>query len=271
MNSVAAPAANAIPRLAAGRFIGSPLWRASTGARTKFYSRGGIGFQYSTNRQAGTPQSPYRRPFRYGYDMQMRMSMAVVLGVAVLALLGIGGCGISGNVQLSSNENSTTIGDSPTTIAYTSTDINTADVYLTDLPQRALDPGFDLKGVSGQFTQLHMFIDPKAGSTPIENSACSVTVRHVVIADGRIGVYGGGGFLDPNTAPGSKAFGGKIRDATCRLVASSPDFVDRLGSSRFDASFRAPRDDGKARAMAARLRTILDLAAPVAAAKGAGK
>lgn len=189
-----------------------------------------------------------------------------VVAAAAVALMGLTlvGCGVSGRVQLTSNGSGTTIGCSPTEVAYFSTDVNTADVYLTDLPRRALEPNADLKGVSGQFTHLHLFIDPMAGSTPIANSACSATVRHVVVADGRVGVYGGGGFLDPSSAPGGRVLGGKIRDATVRLISSSPDFVDRLGPSRFDAKFRAPRDDAKAKSLGARLRTILELAPPPA-------
>lgn len=149
--------------------------------------------------------------------------------------------------------------------AYAALDGNTADVYMTDLPPAALQPDGDLSNVWGQFVHLHLFVSPKAGQTPIANSACSVTVRHVVIARGQIGVYGGGGFLIPGTDPGDDYLTGSIRGATCRLVALSPGFVDRLGASEFRTTFKVPKDDAQARELAARLSEILGLAKPLPA------
>lgn len=138
-------------------------------------------------------------------------------------------------------------------------DSNTADVYMTDLPPAALEPGADLSDVWGQIIHMHLFVAPKPGSTPIATSACSVTVRSIVIACGEIGVYGGGGFLDPLTEPGEKVLEGAIRGASCRLVAATPGFVDRLGASEFRADFEVPRNDTQARNLAARLGEILAL------------
>jgi hypothetical protein len=152
------------------------------------------------------------------------------------------------------------------TNAYTARDRNTADVYLTDLPPDALKPGADLSEVWGQLVHLHLFVAPKPGSTPIATSACSVTVRAVVIARGEIGVYGGGGFLDPETEPGDSVLEGSMRRASCRLVAKTPGFMDRLGASSFQADFTAARDEPGARSLAARLQEILALTTPVQSA-----
>lgn len=188
---------------------------------------------------------------------------AVSLILATLTS-GMGGCSSLGGIRLTSvkAEGGGTLQLRPRTSAYLAGDRNTADVYLTDLPGEALDPAADLAGVSGQFIHIHLFLTPKAGSTPIDSTACSASVRHVVIADGRIGVYGGGGFLSPNTSPGDRVLTGRLSDATLRLVSASPEFGDRLGPSKLDCAFRAPLDQRLANALAARLDTILAKATP---------
>lgn len=189
--------------------------------------------------------------------VQSRMWM-VTVGLVLLSVF-VTGCTPMAGVRLRSVTSVAggTLEMKPRTAAYLAGDRNTADVYLTDLPATALDPAADLKGVSGQMVHIHLFLTPKAGSTPIDSTACSATVRHVVIADGRIGVYGGGGFLSPDTSPGDRVLAGHISDATLRLVSASPEFGDRLGASRFECAFRAPLDQRLANTLAARLDTIL--------------
>ncbi|MBL8762426.1 MAG: hypothetical protein JNL50_14115 [Phycisphaerae bacterium] len=185
------------------------------------------------------------------------------LVLLVFALAALGGCGSLAGVRLTSvARDGGTLDMRPRTLAYSTADRNTADVYLTDLPAEVLDPGADLKGVSGQLVHIHLFITPEAGATPIDSTACSASVRHVVIADGRVGVYGGGGFLAPSTSPGDRVLAGKLRDATLRLTSAGPEFSDRLGASKLNAAFRAPLDPRLANALAARLDTILANATP---------
>ncbi len=167
------------------------------------------------------------------------------------------GCGTAGTANLRSVSSASNLNATLTTLAYVSTDPNTADVYMTDLPVPALGPDADLAGISGVLVHLHMFITPLAGETPIANSACSATLRSLVIADGHVGVYGGGGFLAPSEAPGGPTFGGTMRDASCRLTTQSPGFADRLGSSVFSSNFRVPKDPRTAKLIEHRLSTIL--------------
>lgn len=141
--------------------------------------------------------------------------------------------------------------------AYRSSDANSAEIYLMDLPDWVLDADADLSAVQGTMTQLRMFIDPSPGDTPIDATACSVTVRHIVIAGGEVGVYSGGGFLDPSDTPGDRTFSGRVKGATVRLVAASPGFKDLLGPARFSAGFTAKKDDALARRMEARFRSLL--------------
>lgn len=173
-------------------------------------------------------------------------------------VLATGGCSWGGgrSVRLDSVTNPTRLRVEMTLQAYTSTDANSADVYMTDLPATVLEPNADLSGLSGNITHLRMFIDPDPGRTPIDPTACSVTVRHIVIANGEVGVYGGGGFTNPGS-PGDSTFSGTVRGATLRLVAASPGFRDLLGATEFEGGFSAKKDAKLARRLEARFRSLL--------------
>lgn len=196
--------------------------------------------------------------------MQTRWLAAVAACLGALFGVFFGGCGSLSGIHLTSvaREGGGSLELRPRTSAYSAGDRNTADVYITDLPAQALDPNADLKGVSGQLVHIHLFITPEAGNTPIASSACSASVRYVVIADGRIGVYGGGGFLNPSTSPGDRVLAGTLRDATLRLVSATNEFGDRLGASKLDCSFRVTLDQRLAGALAARLESILSQTSP---------
>ncbi len=185
-----------------------------------------------------------------------------VLLACLIPTLSLAGC--STFTETTINARSVQSGDMlelvPTIRAYRAIDKNTADVYLTDLPKEACRQGAPLGEVSGQILHLHLFISPEAGSTPIDSTACSVTVRLVVVSRGQVGVYGGGGFLQPDSDPGSADFDGFISQATLRFIYRTAGFNDRLGSSELSGSISAPRDDGTADALAIRLDELLNLA-----------
>ena len=147
-------------------------------------------------------------------------------------------------------------------VVYISEDGATADIYLTDLSADDLDPGRSLAELDGRIVHLHLFIVPLAGSTPIEDSACSVTVRHIVLARGKIGVYSGGGFLFPTRSTDNE-FSARMSGATLRLTAETPGFSDRLGACTLDTSFRARRDESMATRIGQRVNEILLVVRPV--------
>jgi hypothetical protein len=136
-------------------------------------------------------------------------------------------------------------------------DTNTVDLYLTDLPRAALDPTAPLDGITGNIVHIHMFLAPRAGRTPIEDTAQTATVRHLVLSRGLAGVYAGGGFLQPRTSFARDRFAGTMNAGTARLIAADPGFVDALGPARIDTEVLARRDPRTARLIAARLETIL--------------
>jgi hypothetical protein len=172
-------------------------------------------------------------------------------------LLLLTGCTTRTAIEVRSVQNAAMDAPALRTAAYTSSNRNTAEVYLTDLDAAALEPGASLEGLSGRIVQIRMFLEPLAGSTPIEPTACSVIIRHIVLADGEIGIYGGGGFLNPNRRAGRSRFSGTVRGATLRLTGQTDGFNDALGPSRLDATFSARRDESLARRIAARVDDLL--------------
>lgn len=187
----------------------------------------------------------------------MFLRFPALWALAAVALLGIGGCSHEAGVTLRSLGEPVELRGPMRLIAYSSDDPNSADIYLTDLPPAALDPGADLRGLSGQVVHLHLFLTPKAGSTPIASDASTVTIRHVVVASGEIGMYGGGGFLNPSGKPGDDELSASLTGGSCRLLTSTPGFQDRLGLCTFSADFRVPKNDEIASLIEARMTSIL--------------
>ena len=153
-----------------------------------------------------------------------------------------------------------------TTAVYEPTTVAAADIYLTDLPiERLLDPRDNLSGLSGTILQMRLFLVPRAGNTPISNEACNITIRQFVLSSAdtdspEVGVYGGGGFLLPTDEPGGAKVGGTMSGVTLRLLERTARFHDQLGPSEVAGSFSAREDARTSRAIAARLRSLLERA-----------
>lgn len=150
------------------------------------------------------------------------------------------------------------------TKAYMSADRSTADIYLSDLPEAALQTHASLAGVSGTIVHVHLFTLPKAGKTPIDDTASTATVRTLVVSNGHLGVYGGGGFMMPSGRPGGKSMGGSIRAASVRLTGTTPGFDDKMGAAEFSATVSAPLDEPRARIIASRFEELVRMTTPVA-------
>lgn len=182
-------------------------------------------------------------------------------GLLVVLCGVLGGCSFSGGpLTAHSVESTLSLELSPTVRAYRALDQNTADIYLTDIPEPALALGTSLEGVSGQIVHLRLFVSPEAGSTPIDQTACSVSIRLVVVSQGEVGIYGGGGFLFPDDDPGSSTLDGNVEQATMKFIASTEHFADRLGPSELSGSVSAPKDAALAQRLSARMDEIASLA-----------
>lgn len=201
---------------------------------------------------------------------------------AVLAITFAGtlaGCSIfqpdvGGSVEVTNIERTKSMAPTFATAAYRTIDENTADIYLSDLPQdRLSDPRDPLTDVKGSFFHVRIFLVPSPGSTPIDATACNVTVRHLVLAGPArtlraatdapaLGLYAGGGFLMPDADIGDATFGGRLEQVSHRLVREGPGFTDLLGPGLLTGRFAAARNDAVARALAARFDQLVNLLPP---------
>lgn len=180
-------------------------------------------------------------------------SALVVAGGLFAAVLALAGCsGVthsSGSGRLTSVEQGATLGSSFNTQVYSGSDPNSVDFYITDLPDTVWKQGGDVSGVTGQLVHIHMFITPKAGRTPIATTANTATVRWLILTQGRIAVYGGGGYFQRSGDVGDESLSGVLADSTLRLVHASPGVADRLGPSVLSMGVSANKDDATAAAL----------------------
>ena len=181
------------------------------------------------------------------------------------AIRGGGGSGGSSTIRSDANEN--IFKASFDTKAYTFHDDNTADIYLTDLSDEELTSFFtsgnDWSQISGTLVQVHLFLDPKPGKTPIEHTAATATIRYAIITQGQIGIYDGAGFMLPGQKPGKKTISGTIRWAPLRLTRSTPGFIDLFDAAKINLEFSAKLNESTAPELHARLDALAAKAKPV--------
>lgn len=197
-----------------------------------------------------------------------------ILGAALACSSFLGGCnairgggGSGGSSTIVSDANQTVFKASFPIKAYTYHDNNTADIYLTDLSDQELTtffaPNADWSSISGTLVQIHLFLDPKPGKTPIEHTAATASIRYAIISQGEIGIYDGAGFMLPGTKPGNDSIGGNIRSAPLRLTRRTPRFTDLFDAAKIDLNFNAKLDDPVAAELRARLDAMAAKTMPV--------
>lgn len=184
-------------------------------------------------------------------------------GLVVCALFVVAGCGGAGTseLRLRGVSNDRTLSPALEQRVYRFADANTADFFLTDLPEEMWTPDADFRGVSASIVHVHSFLEPRAGRTPIAEGASNVTVRVLVLSRGRLGLYGGGGFLWRDGQPGDPTAGGELRGASMKLVRSTQGFQDLLGPCVLSGTFAARKDAEKAAKLEAIFQS-LQLALP---------
>jgi hypothetical protein len=145
------------------------------------------------------------------------------------------------------------------TAVYRAEDENTADIFLSDLePEELVDRLRNgVEGQPGFVIHLHMFLQPKAGRTPIDFTASNTALTKVVLTGSLMGVYGGGGFVLPRSAVGDSRFTGRIDGATIRLITADDGFADMLGPSVVSGSVAAARNDELAESISDALTRML--------------
>ncbi len=182
--------------------------------------------------------------------MLYRRWLALVPWLAFLAPLM--GCESSGSLAFRSISTGGRFEASYPTCVYRPVDGNAADVFLTDLPPEHWNLDSDLSGASGTLVHIHMFLAPRAGSTPLTPTASNMTMRCIVVSRGRVGVYAGGGLFDQDGPPGDDSFSGRLSRASLKLLHADEGFHDALGPCEVGGTVRARRDDTFATILSAR-------------------
>jgi len=200
----------------------------------------------------------------------MNTMYRLVFGAMMLSGVGLVCPGCSGagstNLELRGVSSERVLAPALEHRVYRYADSNTADFFLTDLPEELWTPDADFRNVSASIVHVHSFIEPRPGRTPIADGASNVTVRYLVVSRGALGLYGGGGFLWRSGEPGDANAGGELRGASMTLVRSTPGFQDVLGPSELSGTFSARKDAEKAAKLEAIFQS-LQLALPGATGK----
>lgn len=189
---------------------------------------------------------------------------ALTAALLALPLASCGGFGSAGSMRaVSRGEEAAALPLNLPTSVFDSPDPTSAEFFLTDLPPGVWQGGADASDLSGVIIHIHMFMLPKAGNTPIETTASTATVRVLVLANGELGLFGGGGFLSKSGSVSDKRLGGSLQDATLRLIRATPNFDDRLGPAYASGGISATRDAAQVKALRRAFNHLASFAAPV--------
>ncbi|MBL4808599.1 MAG: hypothetical protein JKY43_00890 [Phycisphaerales bacterium] len=195
------------------------------------------------------------------------LTAATLAPLLLTACSTIGLTGGSSGSSITKDSQGLTFSTKYPTRAYQFTDKNTADIYLTDLSDDELAAFFtksqDWSQISGTIAQIHLFLNPKPGSTPIEPTAASASIRWIVIANGQIGIYDGAGFLLPGRQVAKGHISGSIRNAPLRLTRKTPGFADPLITPEINIKFATKLDEQTAIELASRVQALAARATPI--------
>lgn len=168
--------------------------------------------------------------------------------VATAWLLASAGCSITpgGAVEIvGSGDTAVRLTSEFTTGTYAIEPAQTTVVF-SDIPYEELATG---TAKNGQFLHIEVLWRPKAGRTPVEPSSTNLSIRFVVVSNGEVGVYIGGGFawIDGGK-PADEAIGLEITGASVSLVDKTPGFVDLLSPAILIGELGAQKNAENARA-----------------------
>jgi hypothetical protein len=119
-------------------------------------------------------------------------------------------------------------------------------IMLSDIDPKVMIAG-DVK--NGQFMHVELLWIPMAGRTPLDSSATNATIRYILLANGEMGIYGGAGFANPSSDPGTATMSVALKDASINLLESTPGFRDLLSPAQMTGVFNARRDEQMTRQM----------------------
>jgi len=166
----------------------------------------------------------------------------------VAALLALAGCSIEpgGMVEAVGSGDTAVRLPSEFTAGTFSVEPAVTTVVFSDIPYEDLAAG---TARNGRFLHVEVLWRPAPGRTPIETSSTNLSIRFVVVSEGEVGVYVGGGFAwIKGGRPGDDALGLDIIGSSISLVDKTPGFVDLLSPASLLGELGALRNAENARA-----------------------
>ena len=113
------------------------------------------------------------------------------------------------------------------------------ELILSTVPLKDLQSG-NFK--QAQVIHAQLLWVPRAGYTPVNNDATNLVIRHVVLVDEEVGIYGGGGFAWPKGTPGKTGLGLDITGSNLALLESTKGFRDLLSPAVLKGWIAGPLD-----------------------------
>ena len=158
----------------------------------------------------------------------------------------VGGGGSAGKLRSQSLRTDALVLPADYSVAVFSTDrIAGTSLMLSSVP---IEQVVDGTIVNGQILHIELLWVPKAGETPMDPAATNASIRHIVISNGEVGIYGGAGFARPSGDPEhNNKVTFTLRDASLALQESTAGFVDLLSPFRLTGTFVASADAKRAR------------------------
>ncbi len=132
------------------------------------------------------------------------------------------------------------------TIVCTKGFANEGDIWMTDIPIERIEAG-DFQ--NGQIIHLQVLWTPVAGKTPLASTSTNLSIELIIISDGHVGIYGGGGYcwMDGNPKDGMQLY---IEDATIAIQERGVGFSDLLTPATMNGRVRSMPDSVTARQIA---------------------
>ena len=124
---------------------------------------------------------------------------------------------------------------------------NEGDIWITDIPMDNLQSG-NIR--NGQIIRIQLLWFPKAGKTPLAETSTNFVIEHIIIAEGEVGIYGGGGYCWPKGTP-ENGMTLKIEDATIAIQQNSQHFADLLTPATLNGTVIGKADKETARLISA--------------------
>ncbi len=159
----------------------------------------------------------------------------------LLAVL-LGGCDVfrgeaGGLIQAQSlGRNAVRVEGEIVTAIYTDRLSSELSFFMAD---RSIDELMEADPGTAQVLRVELLWEPQPGRTPVDEYATNASLQYVIMVDGELGIYSGGGFAAIDGGRGDERIYILLRNTTLRLQDHTPGFVDQLGPTLLTGSLVA--------------------------------